>query len=62
MAKKTNTDDNFETDDFFDDVDFIEPKYTASSDNFTARRRLEQLREERELERILNSSNYDDYA
>lgn len=61
MAEKNNDDDDdFEGDDDFEDLDFIESKLNAA-DNFSARRRLEQLREERELERILNSSSYDDF-
>lgn len=61
MAEKINDDDDdFDGDDDFEDVDFVESKQNEA-DNFSARRRLEQLREEKELERILNSSSYDDF-
>ena len=60
MAKKLNNDDYLEGDyDFIDDFDSMESKFNESYKHFTARRRLEKIREEKELDRILNSS-YDD--
>ena len=58
MAKKANEIDDFEddADGEFEDFDYAELKLTELSNHFTARRRLEQLREERELDRMLNSS------
>ena len=60
MAKKIDDDDDFETDDddgeMFDDLDEIESKQSRLKVFSDARRRLEQLHEEKELARLINSS------
>ena len=59
MAKKIDDDDDFETDDdgeMLDDLDEIESKQSRLKVFSDARRRLEQLHEEKELARLINSS------
>ena len=59
MAKKIDNDDDFDDDDVADDdmlndLEEIESKQSKIVSQSDARRRLEQLKEEKELERILN--------
>jgi len=62
MANKTKDDDTFDNDGEFseelEDLAFIP---VDSNKRLEARHRLEQLREEKELERLINGNAYDDY-
>lgn len=61
MAKKVSDDDDYENDgDMSEDFEEIEHKLSEAGRFTDARRRLEQLREEKELERLINSNEYDD--
>jgi len=60
MTKKVKKDEDFECDDgMIDEFEDIDIDEAISSSNFDVRRRLEQLREEKELERLINGK-YDD--
>ena len=60
MAKKVKNDEDFDSeDDMNDDLDIIETVDSLSTINLDARRRLEKLMEDRELERLIDSK-YDD--
>jgi len=60
MAKNVKKDEDFECDDdMVDEFEDIDIDVTVSNSNFDVRRRLEQLREEKELERLINGK-YDD--
>ena len=61
MAKKSEIiDDDIDMDDeMIDDPESFEYVLDVAGYMPDARRRLEQLREERELERLINSSDYD---
>ena len=60
MAKKVKKDEDFDSDDgMVDEFEDIGIDEALSSSNFDVRRRLEQLREEKELERLINGK-YDD--
>jgi len=71
MAEKFDDDDDFDEDDdadtdtegdveILDDFEDIDDKVIAFKDPSHARRRLEQLREEKELERLLKG-DFDDW-
>jgi len=60
MAKKVKKNEDFDSDDdMVDELEDIGIDEVISSSNFDVRRRLEQLREEKELERLINGK-YDD--
>lgn len=60
MAKKITDDDDFESDgEISDDIEELELKLSETVSYPDARRRLEQLREERELDRLINGGNFD---
>ena len=60
MAKKLSDEDDFEDDgEILDNIDDVEFKLSESGSHSDARRRLEQLKEEKELERLINGK-YDD--
>lgn len=62
MTKKINNEDNFESDNKisgdFDDVDIDE---VLSTGNFDVRRRLERIREDKELERLINGNKFEGF-
>lgn len=67
MAEKFSDDDDFDDDgeadgegEILDDFEDIEDKPVSLKDPSHARRRLEQLREEKELERLLKG-DFDDW-
>jgi len=59
MSKKVKTDEDFESDDVligdFEDIDEV-----LSVSHFDARRRLEQIKGDKELDRLINGNKYDD--
>ncbi|MDH5518549.1 MAG: hypothetical protein OEY36_12145 [Gammaproteobacteria bacterium] len=64
MSDEDNFDDDNELDDQYDDYESVDDSRVARMKNYSARRRLEALREDRELERSLNSvfnESYDSY-
>ena len=65
MAKKIDDDDDDDyfdgTDEATDSIEDVELDLGKYSGQLDARRRLEQLKEERELERLINSNIYDDF-
>jgi len=61
MAKKVKEDDEFEYDeDTSDELKVLELNLVNSAIRYDARRCLEQLREEKELERMISEHHYYD--
>jgi hypothetical protein len=63
MAEKNNDEDDFEdeaVEEELDDYDVEEEKLISFKDSAAARRRLEQIKEERALERLLKG-DFDDW-
>lgn len=62
MANKVDDDCGFDEVEVDDSLSDIEEKISTDKSNSDARRRLEKLKEDRYLERLLNnSSDYADY-
>ena len=60
MAKKVKNDDDFASDDLIDDFEDLDIDEALSTSHFDVRRRLEQIREDKELDRLINGNKYDD--
>ena len=60
VKKKKVNDDNVDDIDTFGDYDDIESEESIF-DGFDVRRRLEQVLEDKALERLINGDFYDDY-
>jgi hypothetical protein len=65
MAEKVSDDDDFDEeaddDDMLDDYEDVENAPVSFKDSSAARRRLEQLKEEKALERLLKG-DFDDWG
>ncbi|MDH5424796.1 MAG: hypothetical protein OEY29_07385 [Gammaproteobacteria bacterium] len=67
MARKANDEDDFDeidSDDAYDDFDDSTSKKHSAKRNHAARHRLEMLREEKEMQKLLRDEFYDyeDYS
>lgn len=60
MGKKVKNEDDFENDEgVLDDIDDMDEAISAC--NFDVRRQLERIREDKELERLINGNKFDDF-